>query len=54
LDVPPLRQRTEDIPVLAGYFLEKAAKEYGRKMKMAPPCLEILGNYSWPGNVREL
>ena len=54
VDVPPLRERKEDIPLLAGYFLEKAGKEYGRRLEFAPQCLAILESYSWPGNVREL
>jgi Nif-specific regulatory protein len=54
VDVPPLRERKEDIPLLAGYFLEKAGKEYGRRLEFAPQCLDVLESYSWPGNVREL
>jgi len=53
--IPPLRERVEDIPLLTRYFLEDFAKRYGRK----PPVLtrkaqEILESYHWPGNVREL
>jgi two-component system nitrogen regulation response regulator NtrX len=53
--IPPLRERGEDIPVLTIYFLDEFAQKYGRK----PPTLtrkamEILQNYPWPGNVREL
>ena len=54
VDVPPLRERTEDIALLASYFLEKAAKEYGRRLKFTPGTLKVLEAYSWPGNVREL
>jgi two-component system nitrogen regulation response regulator NtrX len=53
--LPPLRERREDIPVLTVYFLADFAKKYGRK----PPALtrkamEVLESYPWPGNVREL
>jgi two-component system nitrogen regulation response regulator NtrX len=53
--IPPLRERREDIPLLMNHFLEDFARRYGRK----PPILtrkaqEVLENYSWPGNVREL
>ena len=53
--LPPLRERKEDIPALTEYFLNDFAQRYGRK----PPVLtrkamEILENYPWPGNVREL
>jgi two-component system nitrogen regulation response regulator NtrX len=53
--LPPLRERKEDIAVLARYFLEDFARKYGRK----PPtftrkALEVLEGYLWPGNVREL
>ncbi|MGH9862451.1 MAG: sigma-54-dependent transcriptional regulator [Candidatus Acidiferrales bacterium] len=53
--VPPLRERTEDIPLLANYFLEEFTAAYGRRPKQfAPSALEILQSHSWPGNVREL
>jgi len=55
ISVPPLRERTEDIPALAQIFLEKRSKENGLKPKrMTPEALEVLCGYSWPGNVREL
>jgi two-component system nitrogen regulation response regulator NtrX len=53
--VPPLRERKEDIPVLAAYFLEEFTRAYGRKPKqLTPQALELLQEYHWPGNVREL
>ena len=53
--VPPLRERKEDIPALAAYFLEEFARAYGRKPKeLTPQALEALQEYHWPGNVREL
>ena len=54
LKVPPLRERREDVPVLAGHFLRKFAKEYGRKREITPEAMEVLVGYGWPGNVREL
>ena len=53
--VPPLRERKEDIPVLAEFFLEKYAKNLGKSFKgISQKDMEKLINYSWPGNVREL
>ncbi len=53
--VPPLRERREDIPALARYFLDEFARSYGRKPKeLTPQALETLHEYHWPGNVREL
>jgi two-component system nitrogen regulation response regulator NtrX len=53
--VPPLRERKEDIPALAAYFLDEFARAYGRKPKdLTPPAIEALQAHSWPGNVREL
>ena len=53
--VPPLRERKEDIPALAVYFLEEFARAYGRKPKeLTPQALDALESHHWPGNVREL
>jgi two-component system nitrogen regulation response regulator NtrX len=53
--VPPLRERKEDIPALAAYFLEEFVRAYGRKPKeLTPQALEALAEHPWPGNVREL
>ncbi len=54
--VPPLRERTEDIPELAEHFLEHAARQDGARaaMRIAPDAVQLLMDYSWPGNVREL
>jgi two-component system, NtrC family, nitrogen regulation response regulator NtrX len=53
--VPPLRDRKEDIPVLARYFLAEFSAEYGKKTReLADAAMEILLRYPWPGNVREL
>jgi two-component system, NtrC family, nitrogen regulation response regulator NtrX len=53
--VPPLRDRREDIPLLAEYFMSEFTTAYGRKRKeFTPEGLRVLAEYNWPGNVREL
>jgi len=53
--VPPLRERREDIPLLADYFLREFTAAYGRKPKeLTPEAARVLQEYAWPGNVREL
>jgi len=55
IEVPPLRQRIEDIPVLVDTFLKEfAAQNRSKQKKITPEALDILAKYSWPGNVREL
>jgi Response regulator containing CheY-like receiver, AAA-type ATPase, and DNA-binding domains len=55
IEVPPLRRRREDIPLLAGFFLSRFAKKYKRgELFLNEKAQEKLMNYSWPGNVREL
>jgi len=55
IDLPPLRQRKEDIPLLVEFFLRKYAEENGRSVPhITPEALRPLMVYSWPGNVREL
>jgi Nif-specific regulatory protein len=54
LEVPPLRERPEDIPELAVHFLQKFCEENGRKLLFAPDALEVLSRCNFPGNVREL
>jgi DNA-binding NtrC family response regulator len=55
IDLPPLRQRKEDIPLLVNFFLRKYSEENQRPLRlMTPEGLRPLMNYSWPGNVREL
>src|SRR6266550_1315119 len=55
IDLPPLRQRKEDIPLLVEFFLKKYAEENGRTVpRVTPEALRPLMAYSWPGNVREL
>lgn len=53
--VPALRERDEDIPVLARYFVQEFSREYGRKEKiLSDEVIAALMKFSWPGNVREL
>src|SRR6266540_2425271 len=53
--VPPLRERQEDIPLLADHFMAEFAREYGRRIKRFEPGARVaLQQYPWPGNVREL
>lgn len=52
--LPPLRERREDIPLLAEHFLERAGRKHGRAFRLSPEALECLLRYPWPGNVREL
>ncbi|MDE3137850.1 MAG: sigma-54-dependent Fis family transcriptional regulator [Acidobacteriota bacterium] len=55
VSVPPLRERTEDIPILAAHFLEEYSAAYGRRPKeLSPAAVSVLLRYPWPGNVREL
>lgn len=55
LNMPPLRERIEDIPVLIAYFLRIYCREYGRTPKhVHPEALQAFVNYGWPGNVAEL
>ncbi len=55
LTVPPLRERVEDIPVLAGHFCESTRRQLGVGLvRLHPDSLQILTKYRWPGNVREL
>src|SRR5918999_302405 len=54
-EVPPLRERTEDIPLLAEHFNQKFSLSYNKRPKrFEPDAVEALRAYSWPGNVREL
>ena len=53
--VPPLRERPEDIPILARFFLSEFSSAYGRRTKeLSSAALDVLMRYPWPGNVREL
>jgi two-component system nitrogen regulation response regulator NtrX len=55
ITVPPLRERTEDIPLLAHHFLREASARFGRRPKsLSPAAVDALVAYRWPGTVREL
>ena len=55
IELPPLRERREDIPVLVNYFVHKHSRRMNRPIATVPPAeMEVLLNWSWPGNVREL
>ena len=56
IDIPPLRERAEDIPELIAHFTEKAASrhESQEKLSFSPALIQLLSDYPWPGNIREL
>jgi DNA-binding NtrC family response regulator len=54
LHMPPLRDREEDVLLLAEHFLHRAADKTGAVLALAPECAAVLQRYDWPGNVREL
>ncbi len=55
IDMPPLRERREDIPVLVEYFVDHCARKVGKNIQgIAKESLDLLRSYPWPGNIREL
>ena len=55
IDLPPLRERKEDIPMLAEHFVKKHSKHVSKKIEgLSKEALAVLMDYQWPGNVREL
>jgi len=55
IEIPPLRQREADIPVLVEYFVDRYARKVGKKISgIDTRSMDLLRNYSWPGNIREL
>lgn len=54
IDIPPLRDRKEDIPLLIEYFLKRFGRERRRTLSISTSALSVLTSYDWPGNVREL
>ncbi|KHD07851.1 ATPase AAA [Candidatus Thiomargarita nelsonii] len=54
ITLPPLRERTEDIPELAQFLVHKLAKKQNRKLQIKDSAIRLLMRYNWPGNVREL
>ncbi|MDQ6683711.1 MAG: sigma-54 dependent transcriptional regulator [Pseudomonadota bacterium] len=54
IHLPPLRERLEDVPLIAEHFLAQIGEREGKAKRFAPRVLDQLGTYGWPGNVREL
>ena len=54
ITIPPLRERPEDIPILARHFVERFARDMKKTASLAPSAIDDLQKYRWPGNVREL
>jgi transcriptional regulator with PAS, ATPase and Fis domain len=54
LEVPPLRERPEDIPLLVAHYWEQKSRELGRVAQLSAEALRLLESYTWPGNIREL
>ncbi len=55
IHIPPLRQRNEDIPVLAAYFLDSFSRSFNRNFTdVSPDAARLMSKYNWPGNIREL
>ncbi len=55
IDIPPLRERKDDIPILVEYFIDRYASDAGKKIRyVSKKSMELLQSYPWPGNVREL
>ena len=54
MHIPPLRDRSEDIPVLVAHFTQVFNRKYNLDKRISPEVIDILMHYDWPGNVREL
>ena len=54
IEMPPLRQRTEDLPLLVNDLVERLEHEGRGSIRLTPECIDALSQYDWPGNVREL
>ena len=54
LNIPPLRERREDIPLLVEHFIRNSSIVHKRQARVSEPAMEVILNYTWPGNVREL
>ncbi|MGM0852731.1 MAG: sigma 54-interacting transcriptional regulator [Bacillota bacterium] len=54
INIPPLRERPEDVPLLAFHFIQQLNEQYNKKYHLSPGALNMLEVYDWPGNVREL
>ena len=54
MQIPPLRDRKDDIPKLAHHFVERVCLDVGKKIRLSAEALTVLVEHDWPGNVREL
>jgi len=55
IEMPPLRERREDIPALVEYFIDRSARKVGKNIRgLSEKTLDVLQSYPWPGNIREL
>jgi formate hydrogenlyase transcriptional activator len=55
IEIPPLRERRDDIPLLVNYFVSTASRRMGKQIESVPePAIEALVNADWPGNIRQL
>ncbi|MCC6545624.1 sigma-54-dependent Fis family transcriptional regulator [Candidatus Sumerlaeota bacterium] len=54
IDLPPLRERVEDIPLIANHYLKQFNREHGKNLELNPKTISMLQNFHWPGNVRQL
>jgi formate hydrogenlyase transcriptional activator len=55
IEIPPLRERREDIPLLVEYFIDRYARKVGKRFQgVNKKSLDLLQSYAWPGNIREL
>jgi DNA-binding NtrC family response regulator len=54
ITIPPLRERPEDVPILARHFVERFSRDMKKPVSLAPSAIDELQKYRWPGNVREL
>src|SRR6202011_1224367 len=55
IEIPPLRERREDIPLLGGYFIDRYSRKAGKSFQAVnKKSLDLLQSYPWPGNIREL
>jgi DNA-binding NtrC family response regulator len=55
IQLPPLRERREDLPLLVGHFLQKYSSDISKDIKeVSPEALSLMSGYHWPGNIREL
>jgi len=54
IEMPPLREHIEDVPLLSDHFLEQAIQQEGERKRFSPAVIDAFGRYNWPGNIREL